>query len=99
MDGIEKFVLLMFGIVAAAMAVSFAIPIFSVWLLFKGWDNAGVLLKALAIGLPLAGVFTLFTQNEGAGLTSNENLFIIGALIVNYGLITIAYMRRQFVGG
>lgn len=99
MNGGEKFVLFFFGLVAAVLAILYAVPFFAVWLVLKGWDNAGGLLKALAIGMPLLGVGMLLTQNGGAGMSAGENLFIIGALIVNYGLIAIAYARRQFVSG
>lgn len=87
------------ALILASLAISVAVPIFSTYLLIRGWDNTGVLVKALAILLPLGGFWTIGSSMVGGNdLSTIHYPLIIGAIILNYVFVGIAYSRRQFVG-
>lgn len=87
------------ALILASLAISVAVPIFSTYLLIRGWDNTGGLVKALAILLPLGGFWTIgSTLAGGGGLRPEYIPLVIGAVILNYVFVGIAYSRRQFVG-
>jgi hypothetical protein len=85
----------------AFFAIAVAVPIFSTYLLIRGWDNTGGLVKVLAILLPIGGLWTIgsyLTGGNGQQISAQHVPLIIGAVILNYVFIAIAYSRRQFVG-
>lgn len=90
-----KFALLIVGAIAAVFFALYAIPLFALWVLIKGWDNTGVVVKTVAFIIPVFGLIMLVTQNGGAGLSQLETIWLIAAPILNYGMIGIAYARRD----
>lgn len=98
-EGLIKGILGIVAVVIAVFAFTAAVPIFSVYLLIRGWDNAGFLTKALAFLFPLGGLWTIISSfTDDPALSTGNMLLLVGAVVLNYVLIAIAYSRRQFVG-
>lgn len=68
--------------------------ILSLWTLIKGWDNTGLFIKGGAIVFGFIPLFLMIT-NSGVGIDAQQTLYGYGAPLLSYGLLLIAYLRRD----
>ena len=83
------------GAILVSLFGFYSIPLFPLWILVKGWDNTGIVVKIIAVIVPLFGLANLITQNAGEGNTPAATAWLIAAPFVNYGLLYFAYARRD----
>lgn len=90
----ETTIVQIFVFVVVGILISFVGgPLFAAWVLIKGWDNTGLLVKLGAAIIPLAVL--VFVLVDPGSIGSLEMLWLFASPILTYGMLAIAYSRRN----